>query len=65
MVSRTQATTRQPSTVLWRESEAVFEAKFMLPCSFSEEAAVEKYMAQLQHNIGHDALVKEAGQSPS
>jgi hypothetical protein len=31
---------------------AVFEAKFMLPWSFSEEAAAEKYMAQLQHNSG-------------
>jgi hypothetical protein len=31
--------------------EAVFEAKFMLPWSFSEEAAAEKYMAQVQHNI--------------
>jgi len=31
--------------------EAVFEAKFMLPWSFSEEAAVEKYMAQVQHNM--------------
>jgi putative phage-type endonuclease len=30
---------------------AVFEAKFMLPWSFSEEAATEKYMAQLQHNM--------------
>jgi predicted phage-related endonuclease len=30
---------------------AVFEAKFMLPGSFSEDAAVEKYMAQLQHNM--------------
>jgi predicted phage-related endonuclease len=29
----------------------VFEAKFMLPWSFSEEAAVEKHMAQLQHNM--------------
>jgi predicted phage-related endonuclease len=28
---------------------AVFEAKFMLPWSFSEEAAAEKYMAHLQH----------------
>ena len=27
---------------------AVFEAKFMLPWSFSEEAAAEKHMAQLQ-----------------
>src|SRR6266540_1546848 len=32
-------------------AEAVFEAKFMLPWSFSEEAAAEKYMAQLQHNM--------------
>jgi hypothetical protein len=31
--------------------EAVFEAKFMLPWSFSEAAAAEKYMAQLQHNM--------------
>jgi hypothetical protein len=30
---------------------AVFEAKFMLPWSFSEEEAAEKYMAQLQHNM--------------
>src|SRR6516164_3802487 len=30
---------------------AVFEAKFMLPWSFSEEAAAEKCMAQLQHNM--------------
>jgi len=28
-------------------TQAVFEAKFMLPWSFSEEAAAEKYMAQL------------------
>jgi len=33
------------------EIEAVFEAKFMLPWSFSEEAAAEKYMAQIQHNM--------------
>lgn len=32
-------------------SEAVFEAKFMLPWSFSEEAAAEKHTAQLQHNM--------------
>jgi predicted phage-related endonuclease len=32
-------------------SDAVFEAKFMLPWSFSEEAAAEKYMPQLQHNM--------------
>src|SRR5271170_8107660 len=29
----------------------VFEAKFMLPWSFSEEAALGKHMAQLQHNM--------------
>jgi putative phage-type endonuclease len=33
------------------ESQAIFEAKFMLPWSFSEEAAAEKYMAQVQHNM--------------
>jgi predicted phage-related endonuclease len=32
-------------------SDVVFEAKFMLPWSFSEQAAAEKYMPQLQHNI--------------
>jgi predicted phage-related endonuclease len=30
---------------------AVFEAKFMLPWAFSEGAAAEKYMPQLQHNM--------------
>jgi predicted phage-related endonuclease len=30
---------------------AVFEAKFMLPWAFSESAAAEKHMAQLQHNM--------------
>jgi predicted phage-related endonuclease len=36
----------------WVEATgAVFEAKFMLPWSFSEEAAAEKYMPQLQHNM--------------
>jgi YqaJ-like viral recombinase domain len=30
---------------------AVFESKFMLPWSFTEEAAAEKYMAQVQHNM--------------
>jgi hypothetical protein len=30
---------------------AVFEAKFMLPWSFSEQGAAEKHMAQLQHNM--------------
>jgi predicted phage-related endonuclease len=33
-------------------TSAVFEAKFMLPWNFSEEAAAEKHMAQLQHNMG-------------
>ena len=32
-------------------SRTVFEAKFMLPWSFSEEAAAEKHMAQVQHNM--------------
>jgi predicted phage-related endonuclease len=30
---------------------AIFEAKFMLPWSFSEEGAARKHMAQLQHNM--------------
>jgi predicted phage-related endonuclease len=30
---------------------AVFEAKFVLPWSFSEQAAAEKHMPQLQHNM--------------
>ena len=30
---------------------AVFEAKFMLPWSFTEEGAAAKYMPQLQHNM--------------
>jgi predicted phage-related endonuclease len=47
-------------TILWmaatldgfvEETKAVFESKFMLPWSFSEQAAAEKYMAQLQHNM--------------
>ena len=32
-------------------SDAVFESKFMLPFSFSEEAAAAKYMPQLQHSM--------------
>ena len=32
-------------------SGALFEAKFMLPWSFSEEAAAEKHMPQVQHNM--------------
>ena len=41
---------QQPSTASWR-NQAVFEAKFMLPWYFSEEAAAEKHMPQLQHNM--------------
>jgi predicted phage-related endonuclease len=50
----------QHSTIPWmvatldgivEGSGGVFEAKFMLPWSFSEEAAAEKYMAQVQHNM--------------
>ena len=36
---------------LVKETGAVFEAKFMLPWSFSEEGVAEKHMAQLQHNM--------------
>ena len=32
-------------------TEAIFEAKFMLPWAFTEETAAEKHMAQLQHNM--------------
>src|SRR6185312_12187106 len=48
------------STVRWlgatldgrvQSTGAVFEAKFMLPWAFSEEAAAAKHMAQLQHNM--------------
>src|SRR6201987_5432239 len=48
------------SAILWMAAtldgivdgiEAVFESKFMLPWSFSEEVAAEKYMAQVQHNM--------------
>jgi predicted phage-related endonuclease len=34
-----------------RQIGAVFESKFMLPWNFSEEAAADKHMAQLQHNM--------------
>jgi predicted phage-related endonuclease len=34
---------------LVKETGAVFEAKFMLPWSFSEDAVAESHMAQLQH----------------
>ena len=45
---------------LVEQTGAVFEAKFMLPWSFSELAAAEKHMAQLQHNmmvVGSEAAV--------
>ena len=34
-----------------QDSGAVFEAKFMLPWSFTEEGALEKYSSQLHHNM--------------
>jgi predicted phage-related endonuclease len=37
------------------ETGAVYEAKFMLPWSFSEGAAAEKHMAQLQQRRGRTA----------
>lgn len=36
---------------LTENGRAIFEAKFMLPWSFSEEAAAAKHMPQLQHNM--------------
>jgi predicted phage-related endonuclease len=39
------------ATLDGRVEGEVFEAKFMLPWSFSEEGAAEKYMPQLQHNM--------------
>ena len=41
-------------------SNAVFEAKFMLPWSFSEEAAAEKYMPQLQRVVAARTAVLSA-----
>jgi hypothetical protein len=40
-----------PADGMVEPTGAVFEAKFMLPWSFSEEGAAEKYMPQLQHNM--------------
>ena len=60
VISDVQRVVRHP-TVRWmgatldgrvEGSGAVFESKFMLPWSFSEETAAEKYMPQLQHNMG-------------
>ena len=42
---------RRPSTAWIEGTGAVFEAKFMLPWTFSEEGAAEKHMPQLQHNM--------------
>jgi YqaJ-like viral recombinase domain len=59
VIADVQRQVRHP-TVRWmgatldgriQASGAVFESKFMLPWSFSEEAAAEKHMAQLQHNM--------------
>jgi len=59
VVTDVQRAVRHP-TIRWmaatldgrvQGSDAVFEAKFMLPWSFSEEAAAQKYMPQLQHNM--------------
>ncbi len=59
VIADVQRRVRHP-TVRWmgatldgriQASGAVFESKFMLPWSFSEETAAEKHMAQLQHNM--------------
>src|ERR1700722_8871541 len=39
------------ATLDGRVEDSVFEAKFMLPWQFSEEAAAEKHAPQLQHNM--------------
>ena len=35
---------------------AVFEAKFLMPWSFPEEGAAQKYMPQLHHKVGHQLV---------
>ena len=58
VVTDVQQWTRHP-TFRWMaatldgrvDGSDVFESKFMLPWNFSEEAAAEKYAAQLQHNM--------------
>ena len=42
---------RPPSMAGSRAATRYSKSKFMLPWSFSEEAAAEKYMPQLQHNM--------------
>jgi len=58
-IVETQKRVRHP-TIRWlaatpdgrvQSNGAVFESKFMLPWYFSEQAAAEKYMPQLQHNM--------------
>ena len=58
--SATSSAAQRTPTIPWmaatldglvKETGAVFEAKFMLPWSFSEEGAAEKHMPQLQHNM--------------
>src|ERR1700678_290863 len=39
------------ATLDGRVEDSVFEAKFMLPWQFSEEAAAQKHAPQLQHNM--------------
>ena len=59
VITDVQKRVRHP-TVRWlaatpdgrvQSSGAIFESKFMLPWYFSGEAAVSKYMPQLQHNM--------------
>jgi predicted phage-related endonuclease len=59
IITDVQAHMRHP-TLRWmaatldgrlKSNRAIFEAKFMLPWSFSEEAAAQKYTPQLQHNM--------------
>jgi predicted phage-related endonuclease len=58
-ITHRQTWKRHPSIVwmaatldgLVEETGAVFEAKFMLPWAFSEQAAADKHVAQLQHNM--------------
>jgi transposase len=58
--ARTRPIWRAPrgSGVYLNALDAVFEAKFMLPWSFSEAAEIEKHMAQLQHNMWVTSLTR-------
>ena len=44
------------------EDRAIYEAKFMLPLSFSEAAAAEKYMAQQHARMAALSIITEGGQ---